>query len=83
MIEKCDNRREEKNRKLGAAEMAEYRMANKKMRNALTEAKNNWIWRQVEEIEDYLNRNNSKMAYAVIKKLFSTQIVKPNENLRV
>ena len=28
---------------------------NKKVRNALTEAKNNWIERQVEEIEDNLN----------------------------
>ena len=77
VIEKCDNRREKrKKRKLhvGAAEMAEYRIANKKVRKALTKAKNNWIERQVEEIEDNLKRNNSKMAYAVVKKLCSTQI---------
>ena len=44
------------------------------MRNAITEAKNNWIKRQEEEIEGNLNWNNSKMAYAVVKKLCSTQI---------
>ena len=34
VIEKCDNRREKKKRKLGAAEMAEYRMANKVRKRA-------------------------------------------------
>ena len=68
VIEKCDDRRKKKKRrKLGAAELVEYRTANRKVRNAITEAKNNWIKRQAEEIEDNLNRNNSKMAYAVVK----------------
>ena len=64
IMEKCDDRREKKRkRKLGDAELAEYRTANRKVRNALNEAKNMWIETQAKEIEDSLQRNNSKKAF--------------------
>lgn len=74
VLEACDDRREKKRRrKLGPHELTEYRTANRKTRNALNEAKNKWIMRQSNEIEENLSRNNTKKAYEVVKKLCGAQ----------
>ena len=49
--------------------MAQYRDANRKTRQALAKAKNEWIERQAAEIEGSLHRTNSKKAYEVVKQL--------------
>ena len=41
VIEKRDDRKKKKRRKLSAAELVEYRTANRKVRNTITKAKNN------------------------------------------
>jgi len=74
VLEACDDRREKKRRrKIGPHELTEYRTANRKTRNALNEAKNKWIMRQSNEIEENLSRNNTKKAYEVVKKLCGAQ----------
>ena len=44
-----------------------YREINKEMRTGTKEAKERWIEEQCSEIEDSLNKNNSKRTFQVIK----------------
>ena len=70
VLESCDKRREKKKKKkLGPAELAEYRTANAECRRALNEAKNKWVEEQSQAIESNLSHHNNKMAYEVVKKL--------------
>lgn len=63
VIKKCDDRREKKKRwNLGAEELVEYRMVDKKARNAINEATSHTMEKQAEEIQVSLNRNDSKVA---------------------
>ena len=49
-------------------------MVGKKARNAINESKSYRMEKQAEEGEVSLNRNNSKMAHAVVKKLCGIQV---------
>ena len=49
----------------------EYREANKRIQTAVKKAKEDWIGAQYKEIETYLNKNNSKKAYQLVKYLTS------------
>ena len=48
-----------------------YRAANRRIQKAVKKAKENWIGAQCEEIETYLNKNNSKRANQLVKDLTS------------
>ena len=70
LIEKCDDRRDKRRkRELGAVALEEYRIANRSVRNELAETKNKWIENQAGEIEENLSKNNTKIAYKIVKKL--------------
>ena len=60
MLILCDERRDLKKKRYEAEGAKEYREANKRIQKAVTKAKEDWIGDQCEEIETYLNKNNSK-----------------------
>ena len=45
----------------------EYREENRRRQKAAKKAKEDWIVAQCEEIETWLNKNNSKRAYQLVK----------------
>eukprot|EP00795_Rhopilema_esculentum_P014901 gene14902-6041_t len=70
VLEACDVRRDKRRRRhLGANDLLEYRVANRKVRNEINIAKNKWIISQAQDIEENLRRNNTKKAYETVKKL--------------
>ena len=50
---------------------------NRRVQKAVKKAKEDWIGAQCEEIEIYLNKNNSKRAYQLVKDLTSENRVGP------
>ena len=62
-----DKRRVLKRGKNSPGGTDKYREINKEMRTGMKEAKEKWIEEQCNEIEDNLNKNNSKRAFQVVK----------------
>ena len=62
----CVTKEKGKNRTGGADKYLEI---NKEIRKGMKEAKEKWIGEQCSEIEDNLNKNDSKRAFQVIKDL--------------
>ena len=69
LLEKCDRRRELEIKKGSTEGAAMYRLINKEIKKGMREAKEKWIGDKCKEIEDNLERNNSKRAYQVVKEL--------------
>ena len=67
----CDKRRVLKRGKNSPGGTDKYREINKEIRTGTKEAKEKWIEEQCSEIEDNLNKNNSKRAFQVVKDLTS------------
>jgi hypothetical protein len=65
----CDERRDLKKVKNTVTGAAAYKEVSKKIRRGMKKAKEEWIEKQCTEIEESLNKNNSKKAYQVIKNL--------------
>jgi len=76
-LDLCDKRREKKNkRKKGPLEAEEYRTANAEVRKKLCEDKDTWINQQCETLEAEISRNNTKMAFNIVKKLTKERVSK-------
>ena len=60
-----------KKKRYEAKKEKQYREANRRIQNAVKKAKEDWICALCEEIETYLNKNNSKRAYQLVKELTS------------
>ena len=73
ILDLCDKRRELKRRKCDPEGAAKYREVNKKIKQDMRRAKDNWIAEQCCEIEDSLSKNNSKKAYQIVKDLTSVK----------
>ena len=71
VLDLCDERRDLKKKGYEAEGAKEYRETNKRIQQAVTKAKEDWIGAQCEEIETCLNKNNSKRAYQLMKDLTS------------
>ena len=69
ILDLCDRRRELKKDKNTENGAQEYRLVNKMIRKKMKRAKEEWIEAQCTEIEDNLNRNNSRRAYQIVKEL--------------
>ena len=69
LLEMCDKRRVLKEGKNSPGGTDKYRKINKEIRTSTTEAKEKWIEEQCSEIEDNLNKNNSKRTFEVLKDL--------------
>ena len=69
IVDLCDKRRELKRRKCDPEGAAKYGEVNKKVKQDMRRAKNNWIAEQCCEIEDSL----SKKAYQIVKDLTSVK----------
>ena len=67
ILDLCDKRRELKRRKCDPEGAAKYREVNKKIKQDMRRAKDNWIAEQCCEIEDSLSKNNSKKAYQIVR----------------
>ena len=69
ILEMCDKRRDlKKNRNTTTGAVA-YKECNNKIRKAMNKAKEDWIEKQCADIEDSLNKNNSRRAFQVVKEL--------------
>ena len=73
ILDLCDKIRELKRRKCDPEGTAKYREVNKKIKQDMRRAKDNWIVEQCYEIEDSLRKNNSKKAYQIVKDLTSVK----------
>ena len=71
VLDLCDERRDLKKKRYGAEGAKEYREANRRIQKAVKKAKEDWIGAQCEEIETFLNKNNSERAYPLVKDLTS------------
>lgn len=70
ILQKCEERRElKKNRFTNNESLGQYRKANNEVKRAIIKAKDNWVEKQAEDIEQSLAVNNSRKAYSVIKSL--------------
>ena len=67
VLDLCDERRDLKKKQYEAEGANEYREANRRIQKAVKKAKEDWIGAQCEEIENCLNKNNSKRAYQLVK----------------
>ena len=71
VLDLCDERRDLKKKRQVAEGVKQYREAKMRIQKAVNKAKEDWIGAQCEEIEIYLNKNNSKRAYQLVKDLTS------------
>ena len=74
ILDLCDERRSLKGARHTSPEDAEqYRKASRQVRKKMLEAKEDWITKQCEAIEQGMEQGNSKQAYETLKKLTKTQ----------
>ena len=71
VLDLCDERRDFKKKRYEAEGAKEYREANRRVQKTVKKAKEDWICAQCGEIETFLNKNNSKRAYQLVKDLTS------------
>ena len=69
VLDLFDERRDLKKKRYEAEGAKEYREANRRVQKAVKKAKEEWIGAQCDEIETWLNKNNSKRAYQLVKDL--------------
>ena len=69
ILDMCDERRELKNKKGTTYGASRYREANNKIKKAMKNAKEEWIEQQCSDIEENLQKNNTKKAYQTVKDL--------------
>ena len=69
ILDLCDKRRELKQKKNEESGKIKYKTVDKQINYEMKKAKDNWIEKQCSEIEENLKRNNSKMAYSIVKDL--------------
>jgi hypothetical protein len=69
----CDKRREKKPKRFdGDIQAQDYKQANNEVRRALRKSKEDWINKQCQTIENNLNHNKIKEAFATVKRLTGT-----------
>ena len=68
ILDKCDKRRELKNTK-----PAEHKAVKKEIKEMKKQAKEDWIEGKCRDIEDNLEKNNSKKAYELVKDLTNSK----------
>ena len=73
LLDLCDKRRELKKKKKDAEGVRQYRAANQEIKKGMKKAKMNWTEEQCQDIEDSMNKNNSKNIYQLVKDLTSTK----------
>jgi len=73
ILDMCDQRRELKSKKGTAEGRTQYRAVNNKIKRAMKKAKEDWIEQQCTEVEENLQKNNTKQAYQTIKDLTATK----------
>ena len=71
LFDLCEERKNLEKKQYKAEVAKEYREANRRIQKAVKKANEDWIGAQFEEIETYLNKNNSKKAYQPVKDLTS------------
>ena len=71
VLDLCEERKVLKKKRYEAEGAKEYRKAKRRIQKAVEKAKENWIDAQCEEIKTCLNKNNSKIAYQLVKDLTS------------
>ena len=73
IFERCDERRELKNKKHDAQRVSQYREIGSRTRKAMKQAKENWTEEQCEKIDTNLIKNNAKCACQIVKDLATTK----------
>ena len=78
MLDLCHKGRElkkkkKKKKKKDAEGVRQYRAVNKEIKKGMKKAKMDWIEEQCQDIEDSMNKNNSKKTYQLMNDLTSTK----------
>eukprot|EP00745_Piridium_sociabile_P029601 TRINITY_DN4881_c1_g1_i1.p1 TRINITY_DN4881_c1_g1~~TRINITY_DN4881_c1_g1_i1.p1 ORF type:complete len:855 (-),score=217.58 TRINITY_DN4881_c1_g1_i1:120-2594(-) len=66
-------RKKLKSKKVDTEVAKEYRKINNEIKKRMPKAKEDWIGQQCTNIEDSLNKNNTKKAYQIVKQLTSSK----------
>ena len=69
ILDLCDRRRELRKERFEPEEFEKYTEVNNNIKRCTKKAKENWIGEQCSEIEENRKKNNSKMAYQLVKDL--------------
>ena len=69
ILDLCDKRKETRKKKFEPEGSEKYKEVNKNIKRCMKKAKENWTGEQWSEIEQNLRKNNSKMAYQLMKDL--------------
>ena len=67
ILDLCGKRRELRKKRFEPEGSEKYKEVNKNIKRCIKRAKENWIGEQCSEIEEDLRKNNSKMAYQLVK----------------
>ena len=79
VLDLCDERRDLKKMRYEAERAKEYKETNRGIQKAVKKSKEDWIGAQCKEIyETSLNKNNSKIAYQLVKDLTSEKLGRPS-----
>ena len=75
ILDLCAKRRKLRNKKNNKDKdgMGQYRAANKEIKKGIKKAKENWIGELCQNIDDRLEKNNSKKAYKLVQDLTGTK----------
>ena len=72
----CDKRRQLKEDKSTTESATKYTEINNAIKRGMKKAKENWIEEQCSEIEDNINKNNSKRAFQIVNNLTKKRLPK-------
>ena len=78
VLDLCDGRRDLKKKRYEAEGSNKYGEANRRIQKAVKKVKEDWIDAQCEDIETFLNKNNSKRAYQLVKDLTAEKHGRPS-----
>ena len=73
ILDMCEQRWELKRKKGTADGTMQYRAISNNIKISMKQAKDDWIDRQCNEIEENIQKNNAKHAYHIIKDLTDTK----------
>ena len=73
MLDLCDRRRELRKKRFEPEGSEKYKEVTNNIKRCMKKAEENWIGEQCSETEETLRKNNSKMAYQLVKDLTASK----------
>ena len=76
VLDMCDKRRELRKKRFETEGSEKYKEVNNNIKRCMKKAKENWIGKQYNKIDENLRKNNSKRAYQLVKDLTTVKLGK-------